>query len=184
MVSTLDNAIFDAESFARILGLERKRTHRSQRPFLLMLLDLRGLLRDRQPQRSKLVKNIIKSLQLCTRQTDIVGWYQHNAVIGIIFTELSEGASSTGKILKRVHAAIQAQLTLQQIDILTISTYLYPPEDSGLSEPTVSDKLYLDLKHHKLASLAKRMLDIIGSFMLLVLCSPVLIIIAGAIKLT
>ena len=184
MVSTLDNIIFDAESFARILGLERKRTHRSQRPFLLMLLDLRRLLRDRQHQRSKLVKNVIKSLQLCTRQTDMVGWYQHNAVIGIIFTELSEGVPSTGKILKRVHAAIQAQLTLQQIDIITISTYLYPPEDPGLSEPTANDKLYPDLKHHKLASLVKRMLDIIGSFVLLVLCLPVLIIIAVAIKLT
>jgi lipopolysaccharide/colanic/teichoic acid biosynthesis glycosyltransferase len=141
-------------------------------------------MRDRQHQGSKLIKNIIKSLQFCTRQTDTVGWYQHNAVIGIIFTELSEGVSSTYKIRKRVHTTIQTQLTLQQIDIITISTYLYPPEDYGLFEPISNDKLYLDLKHHKLASLARRMLDIIGSFMLLVLCLPVLIIIAVAIKFT
>jgi lipopolysaccharide/colanic/teichoic acid biosynthesis glycosyltransferase len=184
MVSTLDNTIFDAESFVRILSLERKRTHRSQRPFLLMLLDLSRLLRDRQQQSSKLVKNVIKSLQLCARQTDMIGWYKHNSIIGIIFTELSEEIPSISKIRKRVHTALQAQLTLQQIAIITIATYLYPPEDPDPSEPAAHDKLYPDLKHHKLASLVKRFLDIIGSSMLLVLCLPILVFIGVAIKLT
>jgi lipopolysaccharide/colanic/teichoic acid biosynthesis glycosyltransferase len=184
MVSTLDNSIFDLESFASILGLERKRTHRSQRPFLLMLLDLRRLLRDGKQQRSKLVKSVIKSLQLCTRQTDMIGWYKNNAVIGIIFTELSEEDPSIDKILKRVNTALQTQLTLKQVDALTISTYVYPPEDPGSSEPTANDKLYPDLKQHKLSSLVKRMLDVIGSFMLLGLLSPALVLIGVAIKLT
>ena len=160
MVSILDNTIFDAESFVRVLSLERKRTHRSQRPFLLMLLDLSRLLRDRQQQRSKLVKNVIKSLQLCARQTDMIGWYKSNSIIGIIFTELSEEIPSISKIRKRVHTALQAQLTLQQIDIITVSTYLYPPEHPGSSEPAANDKLYPDLKRHKPASLMKRILDI------------------------
>src|SRR5262249_52488098 len=184
MVSTLDNTIFDAESFVRILSLERKRTHRSQRPFLLMLLDLSRLLRDRQQQRSKLVKNVIKSLQLCARQTDMIGWYKPNSIIGIIFTELSEAISSISKIRKRIHTALQAQLTLQQIAIITIATYMYPPEDPDSSEPGTPDKLYPDLKHHKPASLVKRMLDIIGSSMLLKLCLPILVFIGVAIKLT
>jgi lipopolysaccharide/colanic/teichoic acid biosynthesis glycosyltransferase len=148
-----------------------------------MLLDLRRLLQDRQHQRSKLVKNVTKSLQLCARQTDIIGWYKHNAVIGIIFTELSEDAPSTDKILERVHAALEVSLNPQQIDAMTISTYVYPPEDPGSSEPPDNDKFYPDLKQPRLASLAKRVLDIVGSFMLLVLLLPVLVCIGVAIKL-
>jgi len=184
MVSTQDNTILDAESFTRILGLERKRTHRSQRPFLLMLLDIRRLLQDRQQQRNKFVQNVIKSLQLCARQTDIIGWYKNSTVIGIIFTELSKENISISKIRERIYTSLQIQLTLQQIDIIVISTHVYPPEDSDSSEPTAHDVLYLDLKHYKLASLVKRMIDIIGSFMLLVLFSPVLIFISVVIKLT
>lgn len=149
-----------------------------------MLLDLSRLLRDGQQQRSKLVKNVIKSLQICTRQTDMIGWYKRNYIIGIIFTELGEEVLSISKIHEKVHTALQTQLTLQQIDIITVSTYLYPPEDPGSSEPATHDKLYPDLKHYKLASLVKRMLDIIGSFMLLVLCLPILVCIGVAIKLT
>ncbi|HEY5863956.1 MAG TPA: sugar transferase [Candidatus Tectomicrobia bacterium] len=149
-----------------------------------MLLDLSKLLQDRQPQRNKLVKNVIKSLQLCARQTDIIGWYKRNTIIGIIFTELSEAAPSTDKILERVHAALQVPLTLQQIDAMTISTYVYPPEDPGASEPPDNDKLYPDLKQPRLASLVKRMLDIVGSFMLLVVLLPALVGIGVAIKLT
>jgi lipopolysaccharide/colanic/teichoic acid biosynthesis glycosyltransferase len=149
-----------------------------------MLLDLKGLGQDRQHQSSKLIKNVIKSLQLCSRQTDIIGWYKHNAIIGIIFTELSEDAPSTDKILERVRAALQVPLTPQQIDAMPISTYVYPPEDPGSSEPPDNDKLYPDLKQPRLASLAKRMLDLVGSFLLLVLLLPVLVCIAVAIKLT
>jgi len=114
----------------------------------------------------------------------MIGWYKHNSIIGIIFTELSEEIPSISKIRKRVHTALQAQLTLQQIAIITIATYLYPPEDPDPSEPAAHDKLYPDLKHHKLASLVKRFLDIIGSSMLLVLCLPILVFIGVAIKLT
>ena len=89
MIASPDKTIFDAESFARILGVERKRTDRSQRPFLLLLLDLHKL--QERPQRSHgLIKNIIEILQLCARQTDIIGWYENTTVLGVIYTELQQ----------------------------------------------------------------------------------------------
>src|SRR5262249_55477145 len=72
MVSTPDKQIFNGESFIRILQCERKRTARSQRPFLLLLLELRIGLRNRQRGRRSPVKNVIQSLQSCTRQTDMI----------------------------------------------------------------------------------------------------------------
>src|SRR6516225_2442094 len=116
MVSTLDKTIFDVESFTRILQFERKRTDRSQRPFLLLLLELRIGLRNRQPWRRSLVKNVIQSLQSCARQTDMIGWYKHNTVIGVIFTELRHDEPPIGTILERVNAALRARLTPEQRD--------------------------------------------------------------------
>ena len=84
MVSTLGKTIFDVESFTRIWCFERKRTDRSQGSVRLLLLELRLLLRDGQPWRRSLVKNVIHSLQNCARQTDGIGWYKHRAVIGTL----------------------------------------------------------------------------------------------------
>ena len=84
MVSTRGKTIFDVESFTRIWGCERKRTDRSQGSVRLLLLKLRLLRRDGQPWRRSLVKNVLHSLQHCARQTDVIGWYKHRAVIGTL----------------------------------------------------------------------------------------------------
>jgi lipopolysaccharide/colanic/teichoic acid biosynthesis glycosyltransferase len=184
MISTLGKTIFDVASFTRILCFERKRTDRSQRSFLLLLLELRLLLRDGQQLRRSLVTNVIQSLQNCARQTDVIGWYKHNAVIGVIFTELRHEEPSIGIILERVNAALQARLTPEQIDAVTLSIYLYPQQDAGSSDTSTNAKLYPDRTRKKLAYLVKRIVDILGSFGLLVLLSPVLVCIGVAIKLT
>src|SRR5262245_56292866 len=129
MITPLDETIFDEASFAKILRFERKRTDRSQRPFLLLLLTLRTRPRGGQRQRATLVENVIQSLQLCVRQTDMLGWYKHNAVLGVIFTELHHETPATDKILERVYAVLQTRLTPQQLNAITISTHLYPQQD-------------------------------------------------------
>src|SRR5262245_48704868 len=110
MVSTLDTTIFDDASFAKLLAFERKRTDRSHRPFLLLLIELKIRFHAGQRRRRAFVKNIIQALQRCTRQTDMIGWYKHNAVIGVIYTELHYEDTSIGKILARVNTALQAHL--------------------------------------------------------------------------
>jgi lipopolysaccharide/colanic/teichoic acid biosynthesis glycosyltransferase len=184
MVSTLDKTIFDVESFTRILCFERRRTDRSQRPFLLLLLELKTGLRNRQRWRRRLVRNVIQSLQSCARQTDMIGWYEHNTVIGVIFTELRHEEPPIGTILERVNAALHARLTPEQIDAVTLSIYLYPQQDVGSSDASPHAELYPDRTRKKLASLVKRVLDIVGSLMLLVLLSPIFVLIGMAIKLT
>src|SRR5262249_41730276 len=158
MITPLDETIFDEASFAKILGFERKRTDRSQRPFLLVLLTLRTRPRGGQRQRATLVENVIQSLQLCVRQTDLLGWYKQNTVLGAIFTELHHESPATGKILERVNAALQARLTPNQRDTITISAHVYPQQDAGVSDAEDHDRLYPDLKQRTLADRLKRML--------------------------
>jgi lipopolysaccharide/colanic/teichoic acid biosynthesis glycosyltransferase len=184
MVSTLDKTIVDDESFARILASERRRTDRSQRPFLLLLLELKTRLRDRQPCRRTLVNSVIESLQLCIRQTDMIGWYKNNSVIGVIYTDLRHVDASIDKIVSKVTAALQARLLPPQLDAITLTAYVYPPPERGSSDSAAHDKLYPDLKQYKLVDVLKRMLDMLGSIVLLVLSAPVSLLIGVAIKLT
>src|SRR5215210_3392575 len=74
------------ESFVARLHLEQRRTERSRRPFVLMLLELTSLLKfgGKEGAGSKIVSALSKG----TRETDIKGWYKHRSVVGIIFTEL------------------------------------------------------------------------------------------------
>src|SRR5215510_195093 len=164
MVSTSHKTIFDVESFTRILCFERKRTDRSQRPFLLLLLELRIGLRDGQRWRRSLVKNVIQSLQSCVRQTDMIGWYKHNTILGVIFTELDPEEPRIGTILERVKAALHARLTPAHIAAVTLSTHLYPQQDAAPLDASSNVKLYPDRTRKKLPSLVKRMVDVLGSF--------------------
>jgi lipopolysaccharide/colanic/teichoic acid biosynthesis glycosyltransferase len=184
MFPKFNSTLFDEESFAELLRFERKRTDRSQRPFLLLLLEFSPLFRDGRRQRQTLVKNVIQSLKLGTRQTDVMGWYKNNTVIGVIFTELRSENPAIGKIVERVNAALRARLTPEQIAAITVSVHLYPHRDLGALGSSANDKLYPDLKRQRSARLLKRVIDLLGSLGLLVLLAPVFVMVGVAIKLT
>jgi lipopolysaccharide/colanic/teichoic acid biosynthesis glycosyltransferase len=114
----------------------------------------------------------------------MIGWYKPNTVIGVIFTELRHEEPPIGTILERVKAALHARLTPEQSDAVTLSIYMYPQQDAGLSEASTHAALYPDRTRKKLASLVKRIVDVLGSCSLLVLLSPVFVCIGVAIKLT
>jgi lipopolysaccharide/colanic/teichoic acid biosynthesis glycosyltransferase len=179
-----DTTIFDEESFARIVSFERRRTDRSCRPFLLLLLGLSTLPQDRQRQRRILIKNVMQSLEACTRQTDITGWYKTNTTLGVIFTELCQENPAVGKILEKVTAALQACLTPEQFGAITVSAHLYPYQHYGDPGSGAGDWLYPDLKRKKLIRLLKRTIDILGSLGLLILFAPVFVMVGVAVKLT
>src|SRR5437868_14275997 len=77
----------DQESFHELISLERKRTERSGSPFALMLIDIAGAIIARlSPQ---LLDKVLSVLLEVSRETDAIGWYETDSVIGVMFTELS-----------------------------------------------------------------------------------------------
>jgi len=76
----------DEDSFNRKLYLERKRTERSNKPFLLMLLNLETLLQE--DKNGQLLRKIVAMLFSITRDIDLKGWYQYNSTIGILYAEM------------------------------------------------------------------------------------------------
>jgi lipopolysaccharide/colanic/teichoic acid biosynthesis glycosyltransferase len=176
--------------FLKMLCLERKRTERSRRPFILMLLDAAGLLKG--GHREDALGKVIGALSRSTRETDITGWYRDSAVIGVVFTEIGvnpDGKLVTNALLGKVQNALSGALSIEQIDQVSLSFHVFPEDwdDSGPGGPA-DEVLYPDLSqqngHKRAARAIKRAIDLTGSLMALVCLSPVMALIAVVIKLT
>ncbi len=76
-----ERGVLNEEAFQRMIAIERKRTERSRKPFLLMLLDAGD-----HAHSSKALTSIVPVLLSTTRETDVVGWYKDGSMVGVIFT--------------------------------------------------------------------------------------------------
>ena len=186
-VEASDFGLTDEASFTRMIALERMRTARSSRPFLLMLIEGRESLCPVNGHQD-LLRRLVGTLRNVTRETDSVGWYKKDRVVGVIFTEVGALESSTmAAISAKIVNALRSHLSQEQMAELKISLHRYPEEDQP---PQNFDHLamYPDLASgetkNKAGHIVKRILDIAGSALLLVLLAPLILVIALAIKLT
>ena len=173
--------------FLQALCLERKRSERSGKHFLLMLVEFGPSTRngDGDGLRSRTIAAIIAQI----RETDIPGWYTANGVLGVIFTEL--GAADERSALRilqaRVTAALESSLAPEERHHLCLSFHWFP--DEGLTDraahPTIAT-MYPDLTQRdaakKVSRVMKRGMDVLGSAMALILLSPCFLVIAAAIR--
>ena len=175
--------------FRRIFCWERKRAERSGRCFLLMLVRVESILRANQSERA--LSEIISALSSSTREADLAGWYRAGEMLGVIFTEFREGDRKAMESLTsaKVTKSLRSTLSPEQLEMIHISFHFFPEtvDKSGLSQPADAE-LYPDLlerdEERKFSRFVKRSMDIAGSFAALVLCSPLLVLISVAIKLT
>jgi exopolysaccharide biosynthesis polyprenyl glycosylphosphotransferase len=189
VVPVEERGVLSEEAFHRMISLERKRTERSRKPFLLMLLDMGNGLRSEKNE--KALDKILSALSLSTRETDVTGWYQSNSVVGVMFTEF--GAEDRNTILTtmmtRVSETLRNNLSSQQFGLISISFHLFPEEwNHDIPQRPSNPTLYPDLARRdsakKFFCAIKRIMDIVGSALALLLFSPILLVIAIAIKLT
>ena len=181
--------VVDDQSFHKMIALERKRSERSHKSFLLMLLDAGDQLPS-QPNGEALGK-ILAALALATRETDVTGWYQNNAIVGVMFTEIAseDRHSIVGTLLTRISVALKSSLSLDLFNQVSISFHLFPEEFNRdmpqcPSDPTLYPDILRRDKTRKLFSIMKRLMDIAGSAAALTLFSPILVLIAVLIKLS
>jgi len=184
-----EREVLREETFKRMIAIERKRTERSKEPFLLMLLEAGS--HQGSEKSGKSLDSMVSILLSSTRETDVIGWYKDLTTVGALFTGLVGDDRNTilSTILGRVSATMRDELTFDQFNQVSISFHFFPDEwdDDKTGRPS-NPALYPDLqsrgsgRRSKLG--AKRVMDVIGSAMLLAGCAPLLIIIALAIKLS
>ena len=180
--------ILTEDIFRRMISLERKRSERTQRPFVLLLMDTgRNLPTEKN---GRILLEILNALQAATRETDVMGWYESNSVVGVMFTEITpDNNLILSTILSRISDVLRGRLTNEQFSQIKFSFHLFPEEwDPTNPERPSNPTLYPDLHERNgsnwLSRGIKRLMDVTGSLVLLVLLSPVFFIIAAAIKLT
>jgi exopolysaccharide biosynthesis polyprenyl glycosylphosphotransferase len=181
--------ILEQETFHVMLALERRRAERSSKPFLLMLLDLRPLEMNR--NRQMFIQKLQATLSNATRETDIIGWYEEQRVLAVIFTEIkhSEEHPITDVLHAKIGAALRENLDSKHVSKLVVTSHMFPEKWNGARGSGSADlKLYPDLSEQaprkRSQTAVKRAMDIVVSALLLIVLSPVLAVIALAIKLT
>ncbi|HBI24018.1 MAG TPA: hypothetical protein DDX84_07450, partial [Nitrospiraceae bacterium] len=94
-----NNGLYVEDYFSEVLSNERKRTERTKRPFLLMLLDIERF--QRVKRKDEVLKDIASVLFSSTREIDVKGWYKHDSIIGVLFTEMN-GTDKTS-LREKIH---------------------------------------------------------------------------------
>jgi exopolysaccharide biosynthesis polyprenyl glycosylphosphotransferase len=188
-----DCYILPEEPFIRLLSLERKRTERSRRQFVLMLLDARGILNP--GKRENLLLKLASTISGAIRETDARGWYEEGCILGVILTEIGPTETDLETVLNavqlKVGAALRNNLTLRQANEIHISFHVFPEKWNCEGPDCAADwKLYPDLDllrvdgFKRFPRTIKRAMDIVGSAMALILLSPLFALISAAIKLS
>ena len=187
--STEERLILNERAFLRMISLERKRSERSRKRFLLILLDMGESLPSEKNE--KVLGKVLSALSLSTRETDVTGWYKDQSIVGIMFTEIvAEDRSATlNTLINRVSDALRGNLAFEQFNRINLSFHVFPEDwEEGGSQRPSNPKLYPDLSQRdedrKSLHAIKRIMDVVGSVTALILLSPVFLIISAAIKLT
>jgi lipopolysaccharide/colanic/teichoic acid biosynthesis glycosyltransferase len=175
------------EQFRRMLARERKRSERSRKHLVLMLID--GGLKNKKTD--VLLEQIAVVLCASIRETDLAGWFEADSVFGIIFTELGEcDVSAAVKIIEtKVTAGLQNSFKATQLSSFQISFYAFPEgwkgdEHQRPVDPTMYPDLFEVKEKKKLSLLTKRAMDVMGASLAVVILSPVFLGLAIIVKLT
>lgn len=170
--------------FRRMVCVERKRAERSSRRLVLMLLEAEY------SRHSSLTESLLQSLESCFRDTDVAGWYSDNEAIGVLFTEIPVGETPVVEILARkTRRALLEGLGTQDFTGITISFHVFPDDFHGrVPSRRALTAMFPDfaatINTRRISLAAKRCIDVVGSIVLLLLLSPLLLLIACAVKFT
>lgn len=138
------------------------------------------------------LEKVLLALSRSSRDTDTRGWYKEGSTIGVIYTELGadvDGKAVADALLSKVTKALASTLTLGQINQIKLSFHVFPENWDKLNpvdgtESDIYDDLLFEATPKRLPRLAKRLMDIVGSSLALIMWLPIFIAIAVAIKLT
>ncbi len=179
----------NADVFQHLLKLERKRSERSKKFFLLMLIDLSLL--NAQNDLKAIHHKIKEALTLSVREIDIRGWYNDGEVIGVIFTELDSSVVPKIEeiIISKVYNRLRSNLSAELIGKLDISWHVFPETDETMALRYQFDHaLYPDHTNNsikeRLPIAVKSLIDFTISVSALIVLSPIFFLTAAAVKAT
>jgi hypothetical protein len=168
-ISEGSDCFHDESHFNRLFNLEIKRSKRSKKPFVLILINITGLNKSHSTL-SKLQKLISSDF----RETDIRGWYKQESIIGIIFTELNSfGLDTREAIFGKMVASLNSQIDPDELQKIYITFHEYPKD---IENSVSCGRFYLEFDHDltgmKSTSISssrmRKLIDFVDSFLALI----------------
>ena len=182
--------VLSEELFAHLLVRERKRSDRSNRPFILLSLKTKeGLDLESSPTG----KAALEALAASMRETDLLGWVEWPTTVGVIFSEIgaTEPAKAVETVRARVYRDLGRQLDARVLGDFSLEFHVYPEPSGGNSksdprpvDPLLHPDLRRDDRGHRLSDWIKRALDVVTCVALLLALAPLLFVVAAAVRLT
>jgi lipopolysaccharide/colanic/teichoic acid biosynthesis glycosyltransferase len=180
----IGHQLINEELFRGVLARERRRADRFDEVFAVLVVELTPAASDS----PSVVNSVIGALASSMRESDVLGWIERPAVIGVVLAPVQSLSRTTARDLEeRVRRELAGRVTVETLVNITVRLHVHeqrpipgssdacdalPSELQGIEQPgPVRDSL-------------KRMLDIAGSAMLLALLSPLLLLIAVLVKLS
>jgi lipopolysaccharide/colanic/teichoic acid biosynthesis glycosyltransferase len=181
--------ILSEDAFMAMLYLERRRAERGRKRYVLLLVDVRDAIAGKQKART--LATIGKTLCAVTRETDIIGWHVDDNILGVIATEIGTASAVEvrSRISQKLHAAFEQALGSNLAAQISISFHFFPDEPMGSDDDngTGNKAHYPEFAKKKvgrrLALGFKRVIDLCGSLLALMVLSPFFLVIGLAIKM-
>lgn len=176
-----------AESvFARLIRFERRRTERSGRQFMLVLVRC-DLFRLR--SEAVFLNKVVMALTSNTREIDILGWYESGTTLGLLMTEIDGGNLDTIEVIKEKILSGVRRVVGEKFDLLSFQFRIFPQEVDRPSDEDGNQVYFPDVrKPGKFSATAtlvmKRGIDLLGGILALLIFLPVFALIAVIVKLT
>jgi lipopolysaccharide/colanic/teichoic acid biosynthesis glycosyltransferase len=182
----LQFAVVQEAAFVQMLRFERRRTERSGKQFMLVLISGEDF---HAKSGSMLINSVVSAISSSTRETDVLGWYERDVTLGLLMTEIGLTDTATiNTILQKISVAVQKAVSPEMYSRLTLMYRVFPQEVAELSDDDGDYILYPDLsKRHapsKHGRVLKRVLDICSSLLAIIAFLPAFAIISLLVKLT
>jgi exopolysaccharide biosynthesis polyprenyl glycosylphosphotransferase len=188
MGNTPPRMLLNEDAFVSMLYLERRRAERAQNRFVLILVDVQKIVSSISGK-ERTVQMLAKSLSEATRETDIIGWYLEDSLLGVIGTELGKASNEVvqKRFLDKLRRIFESTLGIEKSSSISVSFHFFPEEyGSGANDHSANIKLYPEIRkrevERKVPLAIKRAIDLVGSAAALVFLSPVFAVVALAIK--
>ncbi len=120
---------YNEEAFHHLVAVERKRTARSNRPFVLLLLDFKKEQGGEGEIAPSTATKLFAGLERALRETDFVGWYRHGRVVGAVLTHFEDRAMTqiARVVSDRLHSELRRELPAESLRRIQVRAYRRPP---------------------------------------------------------
>jgi exopolysaccharide biosynthesis polyprenyl glycosylphosphotransferase len=130
---------------------------------------------------------VIAATASARRETDLLGWFEEGAAIGVILPEIDPTTGAAHEFEARVRQELSKRLSVTELGMFSIRLHVHTPvpgNDRG-SSPLDSALPQLAARKPRVTvyNAVKRGLDLVVSLVLLALLSPLLLLIAALVKL-